>query len=61
VIVELRIPAADVRRPIGLAHGGIDLPQAVWDAYLALEASPSEEALHQLMVRLGEAACCRRT
>ncbi len=55
VIVEIRIPAADVRRPIGLAHGALDLPQAVWDAYLALEASPGEEALHQLIVRLGEA------
>ena len=55
VIVELRIPAADVRRPIGLAHGGLALPQAVWDAYLALDAAPGEEALHQLMVRLGEA------
>jgi AraC-like DNA-binding protein len=60
VIVELRVPAADVRRPIGVANGAIDLPQAVWDAYVALERAPSEEALHQLIVRLGEAGVLSR-
>ena len=60
VIVELRVPAADVRRPIGMTNGALDLPQVVWDAYSALEAAPSEEALHQLIVRLGEAGVLSR-
>lgn len=59
-IVEIRVPAADLRRPIGLAHGPLSLPTRVWDAYLELEASPGEAALHQLMVRLGEAGILSR-
>jgi AraC-like DNA-binding protein len=59
-IVELRIPAADLRRPVGLRHGQIQLPTAVWDAYGALETAPSEQALHQLIVRLGEAGVLSR-
>ncbi len=55
VIVELRVPTGDVRRPAGLAHGPLELPPAVWDAYAALETSPTEPVLHQLIVRLGEA------
>lgn len=55
MIVELRVPAVDVRRPVGLAHGPLELPVAVWDAYTALEATPGEATLHQLIVRLGEA------
>lgn len=54
-IVELRVPAADLRRPVGLGHGPIELPPAVWDAYAGLQAAKSEQALHQLIVRLGEA------
>jgi AraC-like DNA-binding protein len=55
VIVELRIPAPDLRVPIGLRHGPLELPAAVWDAFHALEASPELPALLQLMVRLSEA------
>lgn len=54
-IVELRVPATSLRLPIGLRNGQIKLPTAVWDAYAALEAAPGDQALHQLMVRLGEA------
>jgi AraC-like DNA-binding protein len=54
-IVELRVPASDLRRPIGLRNGALELPAPVWDAYAALEAAPGEPALHQLIVRLGEA------
>jgi len=54
-IVELRVPATDLRLPVGLGHGPIELPAAVWDAYGALHADPGEPALHQLIVRLGEA------
>ena len=54
-IVELRVPATSLRLPVGLRNGQIQLPTAVWDAYAALEAAPSEQALHQLIVKLGEA------
>ena len=54
-ICELRVPATDLRLPVGLGNGQIDLPAAVWDAYGALHATPGEPALHQLIVRLGEA------
>src|SRR5688500_1576878 len=60
VIVEIRVPAADVRRPIGLMNGALDLPPDVWDAYTALETARSEEALHHLIVRLGEAGVLSR-
>jgi AraC-like DNA-binding protein len=55
VIVELRVPAADVRRPIGLDHGPLELPPAAWDAYHALERAPDEPALHRLIGALGAA------
>ncbi len=54
-IVELRVPAADLRRPVGLSHGPLELPPSVWDAYAGLQEAKSELALHQLIVRLGEA------
>lgn len=54
-IVELRVPASSLRRPIGLQHGALELPTAVWDAYYALAATPTEQALHHLMVQLGAA------
>lgn len=55
VIVELRVPKADIRRPVGLARGPIELPAAAWDAYHALERAPGEAALHRLIVELGAA------
>lgn len=54
-IVELRIPGSEVRRPIGLSHGPVELPPGVWDAYAALQTGPSEPALHRLIVALGAA------
>jgi len=54
-IVELRVPANTMRRPVGLRNGQIELPTVVWDAYKALEAAPSDQALHHLIVTLGEA------
>jgi len=52
-IIEIRIPAFDARRPIGLARGQVELPAAVWDAYRALEAQPGEPAVHDLLHALG--------
>jgi AraC-like DNA-binding protein len=54
-IVEARVPAADLRRPVGLAHGPIALPDPVWAAYQALEDGRSEAAVHQLIAALGAA------
>jgi AraC-like DNA-binding protein len=55
VVVELRVPATEVRVPIGLRHGRLELPSRVWDTYAALEAAPSEQALHHTMVQLSAA------
>jgi AraC-like DNA-binding protein len=52
-IVEARVPAADLRRPIGLAHGPIELAAPVWAAYHALEADPSEAQVFALITALG--------
>jgi transcriptional regulator GlxA family with amidase domain len=54
-IVETRIPAADLHRPIGLAHGPLALPDDVWAAYRALENQRSEAAVHDLIATLGSA------
>lgn len=55
VIVEIRVPATELRLPVGLRHGPVTLPARVWDAYAALEADPSDGHLHEVIVRLGEA------
>jgi len=60
VIVELRVPASDLHRPAGLDHGPVAMPDAVWDAYAALEETRTETALHQLIARLGEARILSR-
>lgn len=52
-IIEARVPAADLRRPIGLAHGPIELPAPVWAAYHALEVEPSEAQVFALISSLG--------
>ena len=54
-IVEARVPAADLRRPVGLAHGPIALPDAVWAAYRALEDQRTEAALQDVIAALGAA------
>ena len=54
-IVEARVPAVDLRRPVGLAHGPIALPDEVWAAYQALEEARSEAAVHHLIATLGAA------
>jgi AraC-like DNA-binding protein len=53
-IVEARVPAADLRRPIGLQHGQVALPDAVWAAYHALAEQSSEAAVHALINVLGD-------
>ncbi|MCW5801321.1 MAG: hypothetical protein KIT31_02830 [Deltaproteobacteria bacterium] len=60
VIVELRVGAADLRAPIGLQHGPLALPDAVWRAYGELEAAADEVHLRALIVALGEAGILSR-
>lgn len=60
VIVELRVPASEVARPVGLDHGPLELPPRVWDAYAALEAATTDAALHRLLVELCEAGLVSR-
>jgi AraC-like DNA-binding protein len=52
-IVEARVPAVDLRRPVGLAHGPIELAEPVWAAYHALEAAPGEASVFALIAALG--------
>ncbi len=59
-IVEARIPAADLQRPVGLGHGPIPLAEPVWAAYRALEAKPSEAAVYELINRLGDTGVLSR-
>lgn len=54
-IVELRVPAADLRRPAGLDRGPLELPPPVWDAYHELARTRSEAAVHRLIEALGAA------
>ncbi len=55
MVVEIRVPIPDLHRAAGLDHGPLELPTDVWSAYEAVHDNPSEPALHQLIVRLGEA------
>jgi len=55
VIVELRVPAAAVRVPIGIDHGPLQLPPTVLDAYVAMTQERSSAALHRVMLGLTEA------
>jgi AraC-like DNA-binding protein len=59
-IIEARVPAADLRRPIGLAHGPIELPEPVWAAYHALQDTRGEAAVHGLIAALGDAGVLSR-
>jgi AraC-like DNA-binding protein len=53
-VIEVRVPAADLRRPVGLVHGPIELADSVWAAYHALDAEPTEPAVYELITRLGD-------
>jgi len=52
-IIEIRISASDLRRPVGLGHGPVELAAPVWAAYHALEAQPGEAGVHDLINALG--------
>jgi AraC-like DNA-binding protein len=54
-IIELRLDARDALRPIGLAHGPVELPTFVWDGYRELARTRDERALHALIAALAEA------
>ncbi len=58
LIVELRVPVASLRRPVGLRHGPLDLPAPVWRAYAALDdtftsGGAPEPRLRELLAALG--------
>jgi AraC-like DNA-binding protein len=59
-IVEARVPAADLQRPVGLAHGQVALADPVWAAYHALHDQPSEAAVHHLIGALGDTGVLSR-
>jgi len=59
-IVEARVPAADLQRPVGLAHGQVALADTVWAAYHALHDQPSEAAVHHLIGALGDTGVLSR-
>jgi AraC-like DNA-binding protein len=59
-VVELRVPAADLQRPIGLPRGPLELPPRVWDAYEELARARSEASVHRLIEALGEAGVLSR-
>jgi AraC-like DNA-binding protein len=60
-IVELRVPIADLRRPIGLDRGPLELPPRVWDAYGELSRAQTEASVHRLIESLGEAGILSRS
>lgn len=60
VIVELRLPPADLGLPVGLQHGSVTLPAGVWTAYQQLEAQPTETSLHRLIDTLADAGIVSR-
>jgi AraC-like DNA-binding protein len=59
-IIEARVPAADLRRSVGLGHGQVALPDSVWAAYHALHDAPSEAAVHALIGALGDTGVLSR-
>lgn len=59
-IIEARLPAADLRRPVGLIHGPLELPAPVWAAYHALQETRGETAVHDLITALGTAGVLSR-
>lgn len=54
-IVEARVPASELRCPVGLDHGPLALDAAAWDAYFGLRDRPGELAVHHLISTLGRA------
>jgi AraC-like DNA-binding protein len=59
-IVEARVPASELRLPVGLARGPIELTDPVWAALHALERDPDEPAIHGLLAELGAAGVFSR-
>jgi AraC-like DNA-binding protein len=52
-IVEARIPMADILPPVGLAHGPLELNDAIWAAYHGLQTAPNEQSVQTLLSSLG--------
>jgi AraC-like DNA-binding protein len=59
-IVEARVETTDLKLPVGLAHGPVELADSVWAAYRALEDTRSEAAVHALINTLGDTGVLTR-
>lgn len=59
-ILEIRINTNAFKAPIGLAHGPLALPPALWDACLALRQSRSESSLKPLLSAMADANIVER-
>jgi AraC-like DNA-binding protein len=59
-LVELRVPAGALLRPVGLERGPLELPPPVWDAYHELARARTEAAVHRLIEALGAAEILSR-
>lgn len=59
-IVEVRVPASDLLRPIGLAAGALELSPPAWAAYQALATDPTDAALLRVVHALADAGVVSR-
>jgi AraC-like DNA-binding protein len=59
-IIELRVVASDLRRPVGLAYGPVELDAGVWRAYEELSRARDEQALYRTIAMLGETGVVSR-
>lgn len=59
VTLDIQLDAADVRAPVGCAHGPLALPSATWDAFSDLAeafvlGNPIESGMRSVLERLAE-------
>ena len=51
-VIETRMPVADLRLPIGVARGAVQLDGTVWDALHALRETPDQASVYRLVSAL---------
>jgi AraC-like DNA-binding protein len=54
-IVEARVPASDLRLPVGLARGPVELPAAAWAALELLRDAPGDDSVFRMIQLLDDA------